>query len=62
MEKEMTEKKITLSRAEMPNKWYNIVPDFPVPMHPVLSPRTLKPATPDDFTPIFPMSIVEQDP
>jgi len=57
----MADKIITLSKSEMPNKWYNIVPDFPVPMKPVLSPRTLKPATPDDFTPIFPMAIIEQE-
>jgi tryptophan synthase beta chain len=61
MEKTMSDKRITLSKAEMPSKWYNIVPDFPVPMKPVLSPRTLQPATPDDFTPIFPMSIIEQE-
>ena len=57
----MTDKIITLSRSEMPTKWYNIVPDFPVPMKPVLSPQTLQPATPDDFAPIFPMSIIEQE-
>ncbi len=57
----MTDKRINLTRAEMPTKWYNIVADLPVPMKPVLSPRTLEPATADDFAPIFPMTIIEQE-
>ena len=57
----MVEKIVNLSKKEMPTKWYNVVADMPVPMKPVLNPRTLKPVTPDDFAPIFPMSIVEQE-
>jgi tryptophan synthase beta chain len=61
MRRKMTDRRINLSKSEMPRKWYNITPDLPVPLKPVLNPRTLKPATPDDFAPIFPMSIVEQE-
>ncbi|MBN1572040.1 MAG: TrpB-like pyridoxal phosphate-dependent enzyme [Deltaproteobacteria bacterium] len=57
----MKDRKVILSKAEMPKKWYNIVADMPVPMKPTISPRTLKPATPDDFIPIFPMGIIEQE-
>jgi len=57
----MTDRRVLLSKAEMPKKWYNVVADLPVPMKPTISPRTLKPATPDDFAPIFPMPIIEQE-
>ena len=57
----MTEKRIILSKSEMPTKWYNVVADLPVPLKPTLNPQTLKPATPDDFAPIFPMAVVEQE-
>jgi tryptophan synthase beta chain len=57
----MKDKRVILSKTEMPKKWYNIVADLPVPLKPTISPRTMKPATPDDFTPIFPMGIIEQE-
>ncbi len=57
----MKERKIILSEKEMPRKWYNIQADMPNPMQPPLSPATKKPAGPDDLSPIFPMSLIEQE-
>ena len=53
--------KIHLSESEMPTTWYNIVADLPEPPPPPLHPGTLEPATPDDFAPLFPMALIEQE-
>ena len=53
--------KILLDECQIPKQWYNIIPDMPGPLHPVINPRTLQPVTPDDLLPIFPMSIIEQE-
>ena len=55
------EHKINLSESEMPTTWYNIVADLPEPPPPPLHPGTLEPATPDDFAPLFPMALIEQE-
>ncbi len=53
--------KILLNENQLPSQWYNIIPDLPGPMAPVINPRTLKPVTPDDLLTIFPMSLIEQE-
>ncbi|HSG02509.1 MAG TPA: TrpB-like pyridoxal phosphate-dependent enzyme [Marinobacterium sp.] len=53
--------KILLTEDEMPTQWYNILPDLPVPMAPPLHPGTLQPATADDFAPLFPMALIQQE-
>ena len=53
--------KIHLTESEMPTTWYNIVADLPEPPPPPLHPGTLQPATPDDFAPLFPMALIEQE-
>ncbi|MEK9736195.1 MAG: TrpB-like pyridoxal phosphate-dependent enzyme, partial [Candidatus Nanopelagicales bacterium] len=53
--------KILLSEDEMPTQWYNIVPDLPAPPPPPLHPGTLQPAGPDDFAPLFPIALIEQE-
>ncbi|BCR04074.1 tryptophan synthase beta chain [Desulfuromonas versatilis] len=53
--------KILLEESQIPKQWYNVIPDLPGPLAPVINPRTLKPVTPDDLTPIFPMAIIEQE-
>ena len=55
------ETKILLPEHEIPTHWYNIIPDMPGPLAPVLHPGTLKPVTPDDLLPIFPMGLIEQE-
>jgi len=53
--------KILLNEDQIPKQWYNIIPDMPGPLAPVINPRTLQPITPDDMLAIFPMSIIEQE-
>ena len=53
--------KILLSEDQMPRQWYNIIPDMPGPMAPVIHPGTLQPVTPDDLLPLFPMGLIEQE-
>jgi tryptophan synthase beta chain len=58
---EMDVIKIVLGEKEMPTSWYNILPDLPEPLPPVLHPGTGKPVTPDDLAPIFPMELIKQE-
>ena len=53
--------KILLPEDRIPKQWYNIIPDMPGPLAPVINPRTMQPVTPDDLLPIFPMAIIEQE-
>ena len=55
------ETKILLTEKEMPTQWYNIQPDLPKPLPPVLNPATGQPITPDDLAPIFPMALIMQE-
>jgi len=57
----MEESKIILSEREIPTTWYNIIPDLPCPLEPPLNPVTKEPARPEDFLPIFPPSLIEQE-
>lgn len=53
--------KFTLSEDQIPKQWYNIIPDMPGPLAPVINPQTMQPVTPDDMLAIFPMSLIEQE-
>ena len=53
--------KFTLDEDEMPRYWYNIQADLPEPLPPALNPVTGKPATADDFAPLFPMELIKQE-
>src|SRR5215467_7183458 len=44
----------------LPRKWYNIVPDLPEPLAPMLDPHTLKPIGPKKFERLFPKELVRQ--
>jgi len=57
----MERTKFILDEKEMPTSWYNILPDLPEPLPPVLHPATGKPVTPDDLAPIFPMALIMQE-
>ncbi len=57
----MAVKKIFLGEEFIPTQWYNLNADFPTPMPPPLHPGTGKPPGPEDFAPIFPMNLVEQE-
>ena len=53
--------KFVLSEKEMPTAWYNILPDMPEPMPPILHPATGNPVTPADLAPLFPMELIKQE-
>jgi tryptophan synthase beta chain len=57
----MERTKFTLEEKDMPKTWYNILPDLPTPLPPVLHPGTGKPVTPDDLAPLFPMALIMQE-
>lgn len=52
--------RITLDVEEIPKQWYNIAADLKG-LQPPLNPSTGKPATPEDFAPIFCKPIIEQE-
>jgi tryptophan synthase beta chain len=53
--------KILLPEDRIPKQWYNIIPDMPGPLAPVIHPGTMQPVTPDDLLPLFPMGLIEQE-
>src|SRR5690242_4711549 len=53
--------KILLPEADIPRRWYNLIPDLPSPPPPVLHPGTLQPVGPDDLAPLFPMALILQE-
>ncbi len=57
----MNDTKIFLTEAEMPQQWYNIQADLPVPLPPVIHPGTKEPIGPDDLAPLFPMGLIMQE-
>lgn len=57
----MDKTKFVLDEKDLPTSWYNILPDLPAPLPPVLHPGTGKPIGPDDMAPLFPMDIIMQE-
>ncbi|WKN44530.1 TrpB-like pyridoxal phosphate-dependent enzyme [Tunicatimonas pelagia] len=55
------QRKISLSEAEMPESWYNIVADMPNKPLPPLHPQTQEPIGPDALAPLFPMGLMQQE-
>ena len=53
--------RFTLSQNDIPEKWYNLLADYPEPLPPPLHPGTKQPVTPDVMTRIFPENIVAQE-
>ena len=53
--------KYILEESKAPKTWYNINSDLPSPPPPPLHPGTKQPAGPDDFAPLFPMSLIMQE-
>jgi tryptophan synthase beta chain len=53
--------KYLLGEAEIPTHWVNLLPDLPGEPLPPLNPGTGEPAGPDDLSPIFPISLIEQE-
>ncbi len=55
------ENRILLSPKEIPREWYNIQADLPNPLKPPLNPKTGKPVSPEELSPIFPEPLIEQE-
>jgi tryptophan synthase beta chain len=55
------ETKIMLGEDEIPKRWYNIQPDLPKPLPPVIHPATNEPIGPQDLAPLFPMELIKQE-
>ena len=49
-----------LSPEELPRRWYNIVPDLPEKLAPMLDPHTFEPVTEKGFEALFPRELVRQ--
>jgi tryptophan synthase beta chain len=54
-------KKVMLDESEIPQRWYNILPDLPEPPAPYRHPGTLELLGPADLAPIFPQAIFGQE-
>jgi tryptophan synthase beta chain len=50
----------SLNPEELPRQWYNIVPDLPEKLAPMLDPHTLEPVTQKEFEVLFPKELVRQ--
>jgi tryptophan synthase beta chain len=57
----MEQTKFILEEKDMPTAWYNVLPDLPEPLPPVLHPGTGQPVGPDDLAPLFPMALIMQE-
>jgi tryptophan synthase beta chain len=53
--------KYLLDESDLPERWYNIIPDLPSPPPPVLHPGRMDPVGPDDLAPLFPMALIGQE-
>jgi tryptophan synthase beta chain len=53
--------KYLLSENDIPEQWYNILPDLPSPLPPPLHPGTHQPIGPEMLTPLFPMALIQQE-
>jgi tryptophan synthase beta chain len=53
--------KITLSEKDIPDCWYNVIPDLPFQLPPPINPRTRKPLAKEDLAAIFPMELIKQE-
>lgn len=51
---------VFLDPDHLPTKWYNIVPDLPEPLPPMLDPQTLKPVSRRKFERLFPKELIRQ--
>src|SRR5579884_3061526 len=53
--------RFTLAQSDLPDRWYNLLADFPEPLPPPLHPGTRQPMPPDALTAIFPENLVQQE-
>jgi tryptophan synthase beta chain len=63
MPKQIVDKEhaVFLAPDEMPDSWYNILPDLPEPLAPPLDPGTLKPVSPEPLLRLFAKELIMQE-
>ncbi|MCO5997400.1 TrpB-like pyridoxal phosphate-dependent enzyme [Actinoallomurus rhizosphaericola] len=54
-------KKFVLTEDGLPDRWYNILPDLPVPLKPYLHPVTHEPLAREDLTSLLPDAVIDQE-
>ncbi|MGW2377904.1 MULTISPECIES: TrpB-like pyridoxal phosphate-dependent enzyme [Kitasatospora] len=54
-------KRVLLSENDLPDRWYNIIPDLPAPLPGPLNPATLEPLKPQDLAELLPQKIIEHE-
>ncbi|MBQ9076299.1 MAG: TrpB-like pyridoxal phosphate-dependent enzyme [Muribaculaceae bacterium] len=57
----MESKKFLLQERDIPEKWYNVLPDMPVKPRPILNPATKKPLSAEDLYPLFAEELARQE-
>jgi tryptophan synthase beta chain len=57
----MERRRFSLPDTKIPRAWYNIQADLAEPVPPLRHPVTKQPATPEDVSPLFPMSLIMQE-
>ena len=57
----MTTTKFLLPEDRIPTTWYNVVPDLPNGLPPMLHPATKEPITEADLEPLFPAEVIAQE-
>ncbi|MGW2254992.1 TrpB-like pyridoxal phosphate-dependent enzyme [Kitasatospora sp. NPDC001660] len=55
------QKRVLLSENDLPDRWYNIIPDLPAPLPGPLNPATLEPLKPQDLAELLPQKIIEHE-
>jgi tryptophan synthase beta chain len=53
--------KFVLTDKQIPSAWVNVLPSLKEPIELPRNPQTMAPLVPEDLTPIFPMSLIEQE-
>jgi tryptophan synthase beta chain len=54
-------KRVLLSESDLPERWYNIVPDLPAPLPDALNPVTMEPLKPEDLGSLLPQKVIEHE-
>lgn len=54
-------KKFILAENELPQQWYNILPDLPAQLPPYLNPVTHEPLRSEDLAALLPQAVIEQE-
>jgi len=55
------DKKANLIENDIPKNWYNILPDLPFEMEPMINPANMKPLTDEEFAGVFPKEMGKQE-